>query len=256
VSRIPVATELGRKERLWPAVTASIAVHAAAIALGLQVASGPEIELEQTPIKAKLVRLGEKKPEAQLPRRDVAPPPPEPAPAAPAPPETPPPPPDTPPSPKAMPTPEPVPAARPAPARAAPVRSRANGSGVDALLRRTERELQREKLYGDPEGDPDGDSEEGSVGDRYDALVSKAVHANYQVPSTIPDRERLHLTAHMTIWVEADGTISRFEITRPSGNPVFDAALDRAIRATRLPPPPSEWAQQFRRRGRTLEFKI
>ncbi|HYD43065.1 MAG TPA: energy transducer TonB [Anaeromyxobacter sp.] len=259
MSRIPVATELGRKDRVWPAVTASIAVHAAAIALALHASSGPAIELEQTPIKAKLVRLGEKKPEAQLPRKDVPPPPPEQAPAAPAPPQAaPPPPPDTPPPPAAMPAPTPAPAppARAAPARQAPARSRANGGGVDALLARTERELQQEKLYGDPEGDPDGDSEEGSAGDRYEALVSKAVHANYQVPSTIPDRERLHLEAYMTIWVEADGTISRFEITKPSGNPAFDAALDRAIRATRLPPPPSDWAQQFRRRGRTLKFKI
>ncbi|HYD52534.1 MAG TPA: hypothetical protein VEA99_07900, partial [Gemmatimonadaceae bacterium] len=90
MSRIPVATELGRRDRLWPAVTASIAVHAVAIAFALQATNGPEIELEQAPIKAKLVRLGEKKPEMQLPRKDVAPPPPEPAPAAPAPPEAPP----------------------------------------------------------------------------------------------------------------------------------------------------------------------
>lgn len=257
MSKIPVATELGRRDRLWPAVTASIAVHAVAIVFALRATSAPELELEQTPIRAKLVRLGEKKPEAQLPRKDVPPPPPEPAPAAPAPPEAPPPPPDTPPSPAAMPalTPAPAPAAK-TPARAAPTRSRANGTGVDALLARTERELSQEKLYGDPEGDPDGDSEEGSAGDRYDALVSKAVHANYQVPSTIPDRERLHLKAYMTIWVESDGTISRFEITKPSGNPIFDSALDRAIRATRLPPPPGDWAQQFRKRGRTLEFKI
>ena len=35
MSRIPVATELGRKDRIWPAVLASIAVHGAAIALAL-----------------------------------------------------------------------------------------------------------------------------------------------------------------------------------------------------------------------------
>jgi colicin import membrane protein/protein TonB len=118
-----------------------------------------------------------------------------------------------------------------------------------------EKQVQRDR-WGDPNGDPEGDSEEGSPGDRYDALIFKAVHANYVVPSTIPDKERLYLKANMTIWVEPDGTISRYEITRSSGNPAFDAALDRAIRATRLPPPPDDWEQQFRKRGRTLQFGI
>jgi colicin import membrane protein/protein TonB len=255
VSRIPVATELGRKDRVWPAVAASIAVHAAAIALALHATSGPAIELEQTPIKAKLVRLGEKKPEAQLPRKDV---PPAPAPAAPAPPAPEPPPPsDTPPPPSAMPAPTPAPAPpRAAPARQAPARNRANGSGVDALLARTERELHREKLYGDPEGSPFGDSDEGAADAGYDGEVEAAVRRNYQVPSTIPEKERLYLEALMKIWVEPDGSISRFEITKPSGNPVFDAALERAIRATLLRPPPTEWVKQYRRQGRQLRFKI
>ena len=80
---IPVTTALGRRDRLWPAALASAAVHAALIVWALLRVPAPAIDLEQKPIVAKLVRLGEKRPEQYLPRREVAPPPP--APAAPAP---------------------------------------------------------------------------------------------------------------------------------------------------------------------------
>jgi colicin import membrane protein len=146
-------------------------------------------------------------------------------------------------------------AARATPARPAPSKNPANGGGIDALLDKASKEVQRDR-WGDPNGDPEGDSEEGSAGDRYEALIVKAVKANYQLPSTIPEKERLYLKANMRIWVDPDGTISRSEITKPSGNPAFDAALDRAIRATRLPPPPDEWEEQFRKPGRILQFGI
>jgi len=256
VSRIPVATELGRHDRFWPAVMASIAIHAAAIAVAVKASSLPTIELDQTPIRARLVRLGEKKPEQLLPQKETPPAPePPPATAPPPPPVAQPPPPAAPPAPAAMPTPTaakapPRPAARPA-----PTKTPASGAGLSDVLARVEKQVQRER-WGDPNGDPEGDSDEGNAGDRYEALINKAVHANYQVPSTIPERERISLKANMTIWVGPDGAISHFEITKSSGNPAFDAALERAIRATRLPPPPDDWEQQFRKSGRTLQFEI
>jgi colicin import membrane protein len=260
VKRIPVATELGRHDRFWPAVMASVAVHAAAIGFAVKASSLPTIELDQKPIQARLVRLGEKKPEHLLPQKETPPAPaPAPPPAAPPPPPVvqPPPPPAAPPAPAAMPAPTPAkPATRPAPpARPTPNRSPANGAGIGDVLARMEKQVQRER-WGDPNGDPEGDSDEGSAGDRYEALITKAVHANYQVPSTIPDKERISLKANVKIWVGPDGTIRRFEITKSSGNPAFDDALERAIRATRLPPPPDEWEQQFRESGRILQFEI
>src|SRR5512133_1806201 len=80
---IPVATALGRRDRMWPAVVTSAVVHAGLIVFALVRVPAPEIDLQQKPIIAKLVRLGEKKPEQYLPRKEEAPPPP--APAAPAP---------------------------------------------------------------------------------------------------------------------------------------------------------------------------
>jgi colicin import membrane protein/protein TonB len=232
-------------------VAASIAAHAVAITFAIRARSLPQIELEQTPIKAKLVRIGERKPEAQLPQKEV---PPEPAPASPAPPEAPPPPPATPPPPAARPAPAPAPGARPAPARPAPAQNRANGSGVDALLARTERELQDRKLYGDPEGSAFGNADEGSLADSYRSLVEAAVKANYHVPSTIPERERLFLKGVARIWIEPNGTISRWKITKSSGNPTLDAALERALRATRLPPPPAAEREALRTDGCPMSF--
>src|SRR5512137_3197634 len=72
---------LRRPERLWPLLVASIALHAAVIGAAFFVRPPAIVPLDQTPIVAKLVRLGEKRPEQWLPRRDV--PPPEAAPAAP-----------------------------------------------------------------------------------------------------------------------------------------------------------------------------
>src|SRR5512138_759864 len=83
---IPVATALGRHDRMWPAVIASVVVHALVVAWAVARRPPPPIDLAQKPIVAKLVRLGEKRPEEWLPRKDAAPPPPAPsaAPAAPA----------------------------------------------------------------------------------------------------------------------------------------------------------------------------
>ncbi len=250
MSRIPVATELGRHDRFWPAVMASIAVHAAAIAIAVKASSLPTIELDQKPITARLVRLGEKKPEQLLPQK-VTPPTPEPAPAIPAPP-APQPPPTTPPAPTAMPTPAPV-AAPKTPARSSPVRSPANGGGVAAALARMEKQVQRER-WGDPNGDPQGDSDEGSEGDRYMALVQRALHDNYVIPTTIPDKERLYLKSVVILWIEPDGHISRWKVEKPSGNAAFDDALERAIRKTTPPPPPDAQRDAYRTRGIQVTF--
>ena len=251
MTRIPVATELGRHDRFWPAVAISIAVHATFIAAAVKASSLPRIELDQVPLQARLVRLGEKKPEQILPQKET---PPEPAPAATAPP-APVPPPATPPPPS--PTPTPAAAASPTktPPRPSPAKSPANGAGITDALAKMEKQVQREK-WGDPNGDPEGDSEEGSEGDRYAALIFRALRANYQVPSTIPDKERLYLEAPVTIWIEPDGTISRWKINRSSGNSAFDAALERTIRAARLPPPPAAEREHDRTKGVPLVFNL
>src|SRR5437870_3973366 len=76
-----VATPLaGRRDPLWPVVSFSALVHVGAIVFAiLYKGSAPLIDLSQKPIIAKLVRLGEKRDEKFLPRKEAEAPP---APAA------------------------------------------------------------------------------------------------------------------------------------------------------------------------------
>jgi colicin import membrane protein/protein TonB len=227
--RIPVATALSRRDRMWPAVAASVAAHAVLVAVGMLRAPVAPIDLEQKPIVAKLVRIGEKKPEHYLPRKDAAP---QPAPAAPA---------AVPvlAAPAAPAAPAAKPEAKPAPAKpqpAAPVRG--SGTTLASVLSKVEREVADER-WGAPDGDAMGDSDEGEEGDRYLALVDRELKANYRVPATIPERERLYLKAVVVLFIERDGRLSRWKMVTPSGNPTFDAAVERTLESkSRLPPPP------------------
>jgi colicin import membrane protein len=243
---LPVTTALGRRERLWPAAVASAAVHAALIVWAIFRVPGPQIDLEQKPIVAKLVRLGEKRPEQYLPRKEVAPPPP--APAAPAPVATPGPAP-TPAAPAvAVPTPHP----KPAPPKAtSPVRG--SGNTLASVLSKVQKQV-NDTRWGAPDGDPSGDAETAEEGDRYLALVKRELQSNYNVPATISERERLYLKSTIVLFIDPDGRISRWQIEAPSGNGAFDSALERALRSTRLAPPPDGMKDFYRRTGLRIVF--
>jgi colicin import membrane protein len=242
---------LGRRDRLWPLVVVSAALHAGFIVLAVVARPAPVIDLQQKPIVAKLVRLGQKRPEAWLPRKEPAAPPPAPAtPQAPIPvakPEPQPPPPaPAPPSPK----PKEAPAPKPKPRPAAAPRSSAGNDVLASVLSRVKREKAAEEpVYGDPEGDPLGDASEASAGDRYLALVQRALRESYVLPATISERDRLHLRATVLLFIDAEGRILRHTFESRSGNEAFDAALERAIDAARLPPPPMELRQKYRTEG-------
>jgi colicin import membrane protein/protein TonB len=234
-----MTSALARRDRLWPAVALSLVAHALFLGWAAARRPPPAIDLEQKPIVAKLVRLGEKRPEEYLPRKE-APPPPAPAPAPKTAPDV------------AAPAPKPavaVPGAKPAPAQpATPPRTLAS------VLSKVQREVE-ESRWGSPDGDPQGDSESGSEGDRYLALVHRELQANYTVPRTISQAEALHLRATVVLVVDANGRIVGHRFERPSGNAAYDAALERAIQASRLPPPPPELRESFRS-GLLVTFHI
>jgi colicin import membrane protein/protein TonB len=239
---------LSRRDRLWPAVSASLVAHL--LLVGWAVAGRPPaiIDLDQKPIVAKLVRLGEKRPEQYLPRKDEAPP----APAPPAPP--------APAAPAPVPAAAPSPTATsprtkpPAPAPAAPA-APARGASLAAILSKVQRQQADEARWGAPDGDRSGDSET-AEGDQYLALVDRALRANYSAPVTIPERERLYLEATVVLWVEPDGRIIRWRQERPSGNATFDAAVERTLRGTaRVPPPPESMRESLRKGGIQLVFR-
>ncbi len=252
---IPVATALGRRERLWPAVLVSAAIHAGLMGWALARRAGPEIDLSQKPIVAKLVRLGEKRPETYLPRKEA---PPAPAPAAP-----------TPPAPAPVPVVAKVPPAPAAPSASAraPVRApapaprqsrvveRGTGTSVSSLLSKVQKEVERER-WGDPQGDPAGDADQAGEGDRYLALVVRALQSNYRVPATISERERMYLKGTVILYIEGDGRVGHWRLETSSGNSAFDDALDRTVRQTRLPPPPDAFRNLYRTTGLQVIFQI
>jgi colicin import membrane protein/protein TonB len=115
--------------------------------------------------------------------------------------------------------------------------------------------MKQELAAGSADGDPLGDSSE-AVGDQYLAQVVRALRQNYRVPSTIGEKERLFLKGTIVLFIEPDGRVLRHEFATRSGNPTFDEALERAVRDTRLPAPPPEAREAYRRRGLQVDFKI
>jgi colicin import membrane protein/protein TonB len=247
------ASALSRRERIWPAVLASAVFHVAAFGWALNHRGTIDPGASQKPLVAKLVRLGEKKPDELLPRKEAEPlPPPPAASAAPVAPPA---------AAKPAPTAKQVPSKLVATApkeKAPPDKAGPTQPGGDPLARVMSK-LQKEKAdegprWGDPKGEADGDAAEAGEGDRYLALATRALKANYRVPATIPPRERLHLRATVIILVEPNGVIREARVTRASGNDAFDASVERSARATRLPPPPAEFKDRYRRDGIEVEY--
>ena len=237
---------LARRDKLWPVVFLSLAVHAAVIAVAMLHKPAPLVDLAQKPIVAKLVRLGEKRPHQLLPRKEeAAPPPAAAAETVPVPAAKPEPAPKAVPVAKAQPT---APAPKPKPAQRTAAADR--GDVLSSVLSRVKREKAlSEPTYGDPQGDPLGDSSEAGTGDQYLALVERSLRESYVLPSTISDRDRLHLKATVVLYLESDGRVMRYAFETRSGDGAFDAALERAIHAARIPPPPAELRQKYRNEG-------
>ncbi len=83
----------------------------------------------------------------------------------------------------------------------------------------------------------------------YYNIVKRRTYAVWQQPIGEP----VGTTATATIRVELTGTISKKSISRRSGNPAFDQAVQAALHAlTRLPPPPSG----FFDRNISIEFVL
>lgn len=246
----------------WVASTAlHLLVFGGTFATSLIQGCGARKEPEK-PVVAKLVRLGEPREKHLLPRIPKAPPTPpasreapqvtpgkelnapvkQEAPA-PKPPE---------PTPKPKPAPQeakPAPAPTPPTQAAAPKDSKPKTSELDEILQRfaaADQVGKAEPLPGMPDGDPMGDAEEAAEGERYLALVQRRLRDHYVLPSTIPEAERIRLSAIVRIHIERSGRIARYEIERSSGNAQFDAALEAAVtKASPLPPPPEHLLRNF-----------
>lgn len=111
----------------------------------------------------------------------------------------------------------------------------------------------------EPEGSPDGSiygttSDAANAAAGYYAKVSEAIHKAYQLPATIPESQRRFLSAEVALYIERDGTLSKYEILKSHPNVAFQRALERVLKTLKLPPPPPDVAENVRTAGLGVRF--
>ncbi|BDG09010.1 energy transducer TonB [Anaeromyxobacter paludicola] len=269
---------LVRREKLGGVLLLSLAVHAGLITWALYHRPAPVLDVRRQVIAAKLVRRGPERPKNWLPSKPTesraaapapapAPPSPAPAPAAPpaqahakpAPPAPAPPPPARPvPGQKPPPRVAQAQPSRPAPGRTAPAAG-GGAAGIGGVMDRMRRgliaERRDEPAWGNPNGSDEGTSDTGQEGDLYAGLVEQRLREVYHLPSTISERDRLHLFATVVLYIQPDGRILRYAFEQRSGNSSFDDALQRAIGNARLPAPPVEQRREYQTVGLAVTFR-
>ncbi|MHB8879754.1 MAG: energy transducer TonB [Myxococcaceae bacterium] len=218
----PVAAQslfVKRQSRLVPFVIASIVGHAvlvAVIAVAGSAFGGKVVDLDQKPIHATLVRKGKPRDEKLLPRKEELPPPPLAKPAA-----------------------VPIPGLKPAdpsPKQAGEKAGQDRRKQLFGAFNKTGRKV--EELPGQEDGDEDGDSDV-QEGERYFGLLNAQVRRHYDVSNTIPEQERLHLSALVSLKIGKAGELLEVKLARSSGNDLYDSAVLGAVKkAAPFSPPP------------------
>ncbi|HUM12802.1 MAG TPA: energy transducer TonB [Myxococcaceae bacterium] len=226
----------------------SALVHAVLFSLALvwaKLHEAPAIDLDQKPIKATLVRQGTPRDEKLLPRIEQPPPPPMEQKA-----------------PEAAPAPEPVRpvAPSPIPAPAPPKTRQAGEKKADPrqkLMGAFDR-MSKSKAAdttGAADGDPNGDSAV-AEGEAYYARLKSQITRFYDVSQTIPDSERIRLTAQVAVVISPAGQLEKARLAKSSGNDLFDSAVMAAVkRAAPFAPPPTHLRDALSKYGVVLQFR-
>lgn len=243
-----IQTQLRSPQRgFWYFVAVSVLSHGLAIAY-YAYHSGhrrPTIDLGDTVIQTKLVRLGKKREPKLLPRKASAP------------------------KPKsnekllAKDTP-------PEPQNEAPKPDKMQ-EALKKIQDQAEREAQRQQALqriaervGDdePEGDPEGSAfgtetqaARLTLTQAYFAKLHDRVMTFYSLPNILSEADRRRLQAIVVISVAADGSLLKQGFEKRSGNDSFDSALEAAVsRAAPLPAPPA-FLRDTLRQGVGLRFR-
>ncbi len=228
----------------WSAVVHTVLISLAVVYAKLHEA--PAVDLDQKPISATLVRQGTPRDEKLLPRVEQPPPPPLEQ-QAPAPVATPEPPRPAVPSPVAPPAPPPPEAGRREEGR--PEAEAARG------LRPHGHGEERGDQVGAADGDPGGDSAV-AEGEAYYARLRSQITRFYDVSETIPDAERIRLTAQVAVFITPAGQLDRARLAKSSGNDLFDSAVLGAVkRAAPFSPPPTHLREALQKYGVVLMFR-
>lgn len=231
----PLASALAPKlPPVSPFLAISVCGHVVVVGviLALNWVLAPKlVDLDQKPITASLVRLGHKRDEKLLPRKEEeAPPPPEKTVAP-------------------MVNPDKVVAPK-TPAKTAKEEKK---SLFDAM-NKISKAAKPEELEGDENGDKNGlDAKQ--EGERYYGLISTAVRRYYDVSNTIDEATRRTLVAVVAFKVSPKGEVSDVRIGTSSHNDLFDDAVLSAVKkAAPFPPPPDHLRDVLRKDGIQLRF--
>lgn len=213
----------------------SVGAHAAVVALMMVLSwlyETPRVDLDQKPITASLVRQGKKRDEQLLPRKE----------------------PEAPPPPAEAKVPIPTPNVKPEP-KPKVTSDKPQPNAKKSLFDALNKTAKPEELEGEENGDPNGDSAK-QEGEKYFGVISGAVRRNYDVSNTIPESERIRLTADVLIRLDAAGNLLEVKLTHSSGNDVFDGAVLGAIKKTApFGPPPVHLKDTLKNKGVPLRFK-
>jgi TonB family protein len=247
-SVVPVSLLVRRSEGtllkflFWSAV-----VHSALFSLALAWAKLHEeaaIDLDQKPIKATLVRQGTPREEKLLPRIEQPPPPPmeqkapEPAPTP------------APPKPVA-----PATVAAPAPPKTKQAGEKKADTRQQLFGAFDKMSKAKPDTTGAADGDPSGDSAV-AEGEAYYARLRSQITRFYDVSDTIPDSERIRLTAQVAVVIAPAGQLERARLAKSSGNDLFDSAVMAAVkRAAPFAPPPTHLRDALSKYGVVLQFR-
>lgn len=111
---------------------------------------------------------------------------------------------------------------------------------------------------GDPEGSPDGTATEAQAGDIYLGKLSDFFRRGWTIPTTLGDTR--HLVTHATVEITPDLHVGPHEITKSSGEAMFDQSVEDRINqlrtlGTTLPEPPPEVAEKFLGKKITIRFR-
>ena len=89
------------------------------------------------------------------------------------------------------------------------------------------------------------------------AMLYSYFRRGFRTPTSIPTEELQKLTCVLELSITEDGRVEGYEITRPSGNESFDAAVRRRVddaEGAELPTPPASIANQVL--GNTISLRF
>jgi outer membrane biosynthesis protein TonB len=228
------------------AVFGSALVHAGILGffILMTLLEPPKLDLAQKPVSAKLVRLGQKRDQALLPRKDISVPPPPQAAARP--------------QPVAMNTRDPNSAPTRPSMNAAPKRNAEQARrDLFRAFDTTAAPKKEEPAVGEADGDPEGDSDTAEEGERYFGVILAKARRNYGVTKTIPPQELIRLKATVILYINSTGELIRDpELQVSSGNEQFDQDVILSLKkAAPFGPPPGHLAEPLKTVGVAIEAR-